>query len=111
MSVVDDIAPDEMCTMTAQLDRAFRALDCEPECHCCEKPILIGHKFKLAYIKRPEGGWIDPESTDEMLCYHCSPAKLLAMEKVAMDARDARRSGGFTRPHHITSEFYGGVRF
>ncbi len=93
--LVEDIPPDEIVEMTVTLDRAFRAVGCEPECHCCEKPILIGHKFKLALV-------VDPfykQSTDQMLCYHCTPAKLLEAEKAVRFAYAQRQAGGFTRPH------------
>jgi len=97
---IDDIEPDEICEMTALLDRAFRAVDCEPECHCCKKPILIGQNFKLAYIKRPDS-YVLRDSTDEMLCEKCTPAKLLRAEKKARTSMLAYRQqhGGFTRKH------------
>lgn len=99
MSEIDDIPPDEMIELTESMKRAFLALDCDPECHCCGKPIEIGQKFKLAYIERPKGGWTDPDSTDEMLCYHCTPEKLLAQEKEQREERERRSRGGYTRAH------------
>ena len=96
---VEDIPADDLMTMTARFVRGFKALGCDPHCHCCEKKIEVGMKFKLAFIKRPQYNILSgPDSADEMLCYHCTPAKLLALEKAARNASMERlRRGGFTR--------------
>lgn len=93
LRMLDAIDADEICTLTETLDRAFRAAGCVPECHCCGRTIRTGRKFKLAYIERTQWPHV---STDEMLCYRCTPAKLLEKENAQLE-RMTR--GGFTRIH------------
>ncbi len=104
MSLVDDIPADDVVELTAAIARAFRTEGCEPTCHCCNKAIAIGRKFKLAFIPIPPANCSQfatkPEGNDVMLCYRCTPAKLVVELEKRARARARERAGrGFIREH------------
>ena len=99
---VADIPADDLLTLTAPMARAFRTEGCEPACHCCGKDIEIGRKFKLAFIPTPSTycPQFVPQGEDVMLCYHCTPAKLVEVRERQRKARERQRAGhGFIREH------------
>lgn len=99
---IDEIIPDEELTMTQTLKRAFLLEGCNPACHCCEKEIVIGEVFKLAFIEHKNIEYVySPDvSEDEMLCSVCTPEMLKKKMKVRHKEKLAyinRR--GFSRIH------------
>ena len=49
---LDDIPPDLVLILTAEFDRLFKSVKCNPTCHGCNKAIKIGAKFQLVTHKR-----------------------------------------------------------
>lgn len=88
---LDDIEADSILEMTSGLQRLFRLANCDPACHCCEKPIETGSMFKLACVELltnkteyfiEDAKRHDYETgemvthNDEMLCAKCSAKDL-----------------------------------
>ncbi len=108
MSKIDSIKADLKTIMTDELVRAFRLSGCDPECHCCQKNILIGDTFTLSEINDPEL----EELKDEMLCIACTPDMLLKerrrqkelvkreREKYARE-KIAQGGHGYSRKHQL----------
>ena len=101
-TVLNDIPADEIIVLSAQFDRAFRAVGCTPSCHCCRTSLEIGDKFKLAMVEQVEAAGLSSrmrgEPRDEMLCTDCTPAKLLRKRRKAK--RDWEAAGrGYSRAH------------
>lgn len=95
---LDDIPADKTLTMTKLRDRLFQAADCNPTCHYCNNPIVVGEKFRLATWK----------NNDVMLCPDCTIADLDNKRAVGEAARAAYREQhfrqygrypGYFRPH------------
>lgn len=110
MSEIDKIVADVETVMTSVLIRAFKALGCNPACHCCGKELKDGNIFKLAMVTtRPYWSYGDmapsptTETSDEMLCAVCTPERLIAVRKKNLKDRVLKSQGGnsngFTRPH------------
>lgn len=54
---VEEIPSDELVKMTKFWHRAFNAAGCDPICHCCQKKLPTGSKFKLATIEDTFNYW------------------------------------------------------
>lgn len=92
MSIINEIPADAEVEMTLELQRVFRMEGCDPECHCCERSIVIGDLFTLAYD--------EVSGNDEMLCVHCDITALRSRrEKLLQERMAEQSSGGFTRCH------------
>lgn len=99
---LEEIPADEIVVLSAQLNRAFRSVGCQPGCHCCKKSIDVGDEFKLAMVEQVEAAGLSSrmrgEPRDEMLCTDCTPAKLLRKRRKAK--RDWEAAGrGYSRLH------------
>lgn len=107
MELINEIKSDVLMGMTENLIRAFRIKGCDPACHCCNKKIEAGDKFKLAEVKAVVAGsfYEDAklETNDEMLCGKCTPVELANSRKKQRKRDKSRwmagRTGGFTRKH------------
>ncbi len=87
---INEIPSNELVVMTDFWHRAFNAAGCDPGCHCCEKSIPAGAKFKLSTIRDSKEQYtnhpnilqdaIDQydeivETKEVMLCDECTPEK------------------------------------
>ncbi len=91
---LDDVKPDTVMVLTADLERLFELADCRPMCHACRRDIDIDMKFRLATCR---GRHHEEEWRDVMLCDTCTIADLLTAEAEAHRLHLAR-GGGFSRP-------------
>lgn len=103
---IETLPSNKLIEMTELFHRAFNAAGCNPMCHCCEKMIPIGDKFKLSTVQplscpvydgdsfsaqeqlKKEGkldfcSTVAPlweESKEVMLCAACTPEKFKEKE-------------------------------
>lgn len=103
---IEEIPADELVEMTELWHRSFNAAGCNPVCHCCDKMINVGDKFKLGVtstfrtypdIKTGEYKRYD-NSIDVMLCDNCSvieyEEQLVKKYKEKWEYREVRVSQG-----------------
>ena len=58
---LDEVPADQIMTLTPELDRAFKAAGCKPECHVCRNTIVVGKDFELVSFM----------GYDQMTCSKC----------------------------------------
>jgi hypothetical protein len=81
---VNGIPTDTIITMTNEMHRSFIAGDCNPTCHCCNKGICVGDKYKLAHVSseiasKVYGVFKTTSDHEVMLCNKptCTPDQMI----------------------------------
>lgn len=102
---VEEIPADELVLMTEPFHRAFKSCGCDPACHCCENPIVVGKTFKLATVDEAEeistnypdrfqdviDNFEENKVTREvMLCANCTPTLFKKSEIADLKRRKKR---------------------
>ena len=69
---IEELPSNALITLTTELARLFRAAECDPTCHSCEKIISEKSQFILATIS---------EGRDVMLCQKCTIEEYASRKK------------------------------
>lgn len=59
---IEKIPSDRVVTMSSFWHKAFNSAGCDPECHLCDNPIKVNHKFKLATVIKTPSLWKPEEA-------------------------------------------------